>query len=78
MFVPERHCRDTATRFARSYRPASFRELGRGCGEVVNKSVVSPPRQPQTTRHMSVSPLSFLAMAVDKTQQALEPTQPEK
>lgn len=52
MFVPERHCRDTATRFARSHQPASFRELGWGCGEIV--SCVSPPRQPQTTRHMSV------------------------
>lgn len=55
VFGPGRHCRDTATRFARSHQPARFRELGRGCGEISSQvSRVSPPRQPQTTRHMSV------------------------
>lgn len=50
VFVPERHCRDTATRFARSHRPASFRGLGRGCGEVVNKSVVCLRRDSRRRR----------------------------
>lgn len=40
------------------HQPANFASWVGGCGEV-SQSCASPPRQPQTTRHMSHSPLSF-------------------